>query len=107
VTLGTAQAYCPQWKVDAVPASFNEPVAIDVPTLVFGGTLDPITPYENSQAQAALMPNARFVSVPRGGHGGLGFDACTISAANAFWADPAAELPACVGELEPLAFSTP
>jgi pimeloyl-ACP methyl ester carboxylesterase len=107
VTLGTAQAYCPQWKVESVPESFNEPVAVDVPTLVYGGTLDPITPYESSEAQAARMPNARFVSVPRGGHGGLGFDACTISAANAFWADPSAELPACVGELEPVAFSTP
>jgi pimeloyl-ACP methyl ester carboxylesterase len=107
VTLGTAQAFCAQWKVESLPASFNEPVEVDVPTLVFGGTLDPITPHADSAAQAARMPNARFVSVPRGGHGGIGFSTCTLSAANGFWADPSAELPACATALEPLPFATP
>ena len=107
VALGTAQAFCAQWKVESLPASFNEPVEVDVPTLVFGGTLDPVTPYEGSAAQAARMPNARFVSVPRGGHGGVSFDACTLTALNDFWADPAAALPACLASTEPFPFSTP
>jgi pimeloyl-ACP methyl ester carboxylesterase len=107
VTLGFADPFCPQWKVGSAPASFNEPVEVDVPTLVFAGTLDPITPYGDSAAQAARMPNARVVTAPRGGHGAIAFDACTLSAANAFWADPAAELPACVADLEALPFSTP
>jgi pimeloyl-ACP methyl ester carboxylesterase len=105
VTVGTAEVYCPQWKVESVPASFNEPVSIDVPTLVLAGTLDPITPHADSEAQAARMPNARFVSVPRGGHGEVGFSACTLAAVNGFWHDPAAELPECLGELEPIPFT--
>lgn len=107
VTLGTSMAFCKQWKVDSVPESFNEPVEVDVPTLVLGGTLDPITPYEDSLAQAERMPNARFVGVPRAGHGGAGFSACTLSALNGFWSDPAAELPACIADIEPLPFGAP
>jgi pimeloyl-ACP methyl ester carboxylesterase len=107
VTLGTAFAFCSQWKVESVPEGFHSPVEVDVPTLVFAGTLDPITPHEDSEAQAARMPNARFVSVPRAGHGAVGFDACTLSAVNGFWTDPAAALPACLEELAPLPFAVP
>jgi pimeloyl-ACP methyl ester carboxylesterase len=106
VLLGFAQPFCGVWKVKPVPARFNRPVVVDVPTLVFGGTLDPITPHEDSAAQAARMPNARFVSAPRGGHGALTFDACTFSAALGFWEDPEAPLPACVETLTPLPFVT-
>jgi pimeloyl-ACP methyl ester carboxylesterase len=107
VTLGFSYPFCPGWKVPSAPAWFHEPVSVDVPTLVFAGTLDPITPHEDSQAQAERMPNARFVSVPRGGHGGITFDACTYSALIGFWAAPEAELPACVDALAPLPFATP
>lgn len=107
VTLGTSMAFCKQWKVESVPESFNEPVEVDVPTLVFAGTLDPITPYEVSLAQAERMPNARFVGVPRAGHGAAGFSPCTLSAMNGFFSDPAAELPACVADIEPIPFGAP
>ncbi|MCU1369250.1 MAG: hypothetical protein JWO77_444 [Ilumatobacteraceae bacterium] len=97
--LGTAEPFCQVWDVPPVDAAFNEPVTVDVPTLVFAGTLDPITPYAESKAQAERMPDARLVTVPGGGHGDQNFDDCTRSAATAFWADPAADLPACVDDL--------
>lgn len=105
VALGTAETFCPDWPVEHVPDAFNEPVTADVPTLVFGGTLDPITPYAESEAQADRMPDARFVSVPNGGHGVAKFNDCTQDARTGFWDDPAADLPACAASIEATPFS--
>ncbi len=101
VALGTAQAFCDDWPVESVDPSFKEPVVADVPTLVIGGTLDPITPYAESEEQAERMPDATFMSVPGGGHGPGGDNDCTRSARTAFWEDPtlADGLPTCVAEL--------
>ncbi|MGI8755835.1 MAG: alpha/beta fold hydrolase [Acidimicrobiales bacterium] len=101
--LATAEPFCRAWDVPEVPAAFNQPVTANVATLVFGGTLDPITPYTESKAQADSMPNARFVSVPGGGHGDAAFDDCTKSARDGFWHDPKAKLPACldIGKVRP------
>ena len=84
-------------RIDALP---------DVPTLVFGGTLDPVTPHSGSEGQAAAMPNAQFVSVPRGGHGVAGFDACTSGIVLAFLDDPGSPTSDCAGTIAPLAFGT-
>lgn len=97
--LGTAEPFCQVWDVPPVPASFQEPVTADVPTLVFAGTLDPITPLAESQAQAERMPDARLVTVPGGGHGDQYANDCTRAVATAFWADPSAELPSCTDGL--------
>lgn len=107
VAIGLAQVYCDVWDVEPLPEDFNEPALPDVPTLVLGGTLDPVTPYDGSRAQAEAMPDARMVSVPRGGHGAASFDDCTVSALTTFWSDPAADLPACVEAIEPLPFTVP
>lgn len=104
VALNSAQVFCRDWEVEHLPETFNEQVVADVPTLVFGGTLDPITPYADSQAQAEAMPDARFVTVPNAGHGVGGFDDCTREARTTFWRDPAAELPACTGSIEGVHF---
>ncbi len=101
----SSQLHCETWDVEFVPESFEEPALPDVPTLVFGGTLDPITPYGDSVAQAESMPNARFVGVPRGGHGVRSFDDCTTSAFLTFLDDPEAPLPACTESIEPLPFA--
>lgn len=106
VALGTAEAFCADWPVDQVPASFNEPVTVDVPTLVYGGTLDPITPFAESKAQAERMPDARFVRVPNAGHGVAKFDDCTQQVRREFWADPSSKLPACAASIEGNTFTT-
>ncbi|MBA3282149.1 MAG: alpha/beta fold hydrolase [Acidimicrobiia bacterium] len=98
--LATAEPFCEAWDVEELPASFNEPVDVDVPTLVYGGTLDPITPYDESKAQAERMPDARFVSVPGAGHGAAATDDCTRSARDDFWHDPAVDLPSCIDDLQ-------
>ncbi len=78
---------------------------MDVPTLVFGGTLDPITPYDDSVAQAEAMPNAQMVTVPNAGHGVGGFDDCTREARTGFFADPAADLPDCIDAIAGVSLS--
>lgn len=105
VALTTAMTFCDAWPVEAVAPSFAEVAAPDVPTLVFGGTLDPITPYADSEAQAAAMPDAVFVGVPRGGHGVAGFDDCTRQVRLAFWGDPETPLDPCTGSIAPLPFA--
>lgn len=99
VALSSAGTFCDVWPVERLPSSFTEPALPDVPTLVYGGTLDPITPVDDSRAQAEAMPDARYVEVPRGGHGVAGFDDCTREARAAFWTDPTSDLPACVADI--------
>ncbi|HYI62082.1 MAG TPA: alpha/beta fold hydrolase [Acidimicrobiales bacterium] len=105
IALNSAQVFCQDWEVEHLPESFNEQAVPDVPTLVFGGTLDPITPYADSRAQAEAMPDARLVTVPNAGHGVGGFDECTREARTGFWADPAADLPACVEDIRGVTFT--
>lgn len=99
IALNSAQVFCQDWEVEFLPETFNQQVTVDVPTLVFGGTLDPITPYDDSVAQAEAMPDAQMVTVPNAGHGVGGFDDCTQEARTGFFADPAAALPDCVATI--------
>ncbi len=101
----SSQLHCETWDVEFVPTSFEEPALPDVPTLVFAGTLDPVTPYQDSVDQADAMPNARFVGVPRAGHGARNFDDCTTSAWVGFLNDPEAPLPECVESIAPVPFA--
>ena len=101
----SAQLHCGVWDVEFVPESFEEPALPDVPTLVFGGTLDPITPYQDSVDQAEAMPNAWFIGVPRGGHGVRSFDPCTRGAYSDFVDQPEAPLPECSKPILPLPFA--
>lgn len=106
-SLVSSQLFCEIWGVEPVPEEFNEAALPDVPTLVFAGTLDPVTPYADSAGQAQALPDAQLVTVPRGGHGALSFNDCTVSAFSGFLTDPEADLPPCVADLAPLPFATP
>lgn len=97
--LNLSYTWCAVWDVAPVDAEFNTVAKPDVPTLVYGGTLDPVTPYADTKAQAEAMPNARLVTVPWGGHGDARWDDCTTSALTGFLADPAAALPACTASI--------
>ncbi len=99
VALNSAQVFCSSWPSSHVEDSFAQQVTVDVPTLVYGGTLDPITPFAESEAQAEAMPDARFVAVPGGGHGVASYDDCTKEARDAFWRDPSSSPPACVEDI--------
>ena len=91
--------FCNIWDVTPLPEAFNEPSLPAVPTIVFAGTLDPVTPFMDSREQAEAMADARFVLAPRGGHGDVGFDECTSEAYLAFLEDPTSDLPPCTADI--------
>ena len=49
-------------------AAENQPVRSDVPALLIGGELDPITPPQNARATAGHLSRSQVVIYPRGGH---------------------------------------
>jgi pimeloyl-ACP methyl ester carboxylesterase len=67
-------AACAAWPHDPAPAEFHEPLRADVPTLIFSGDRDPVTPPENAAEVARRLPRALNLVQPFGAHAGL--DAC-------------------------------
>lgn len=60
---------CDIWKVDPMPASFNEPVQSATPILMVSGTDDPVTPPKYAQAALRYLSNGTLVLVKGAGHG--------------------------------------
>lgn len=90
----------PDWP--ATSATFNKPVASDIPSLLFAGGFDPVTPRELTLALAEHLANSTSVFVPAGGHGTYG--ECPQSIMAEFFDDPTSPPDAsCVDELDQLA----
>jgi pimeloyl-ACP methyl ester carboxylesterase len=84
-----------------------EPVASDLPVLIFANALDPVTPPSYAWLAAATLPNARVVEIPGGSHGYSPRHECTRRLTRDFFADPAAPLDvACADSIQPPAFVT-
>jgi pimeloyl-ACP methyl ester carboxylesterase len=70
-----AQLYrrvCAAWPRGAVPGDFYTIAARTSPTLLFSGSIDPVTPPRHGERVArALGPAAQHVVVPNAGHGAL------------------------------------
>lgn len=93
---------CERYGVESAPASFNEPVTSDIPTLVFADEYDPITPPEDSRAAADALGNATFFLFPGLGHGATLSHDCPESIFRAFVADPtAAPDGSCIAAMSP------
>jgi pimeloyl-ACP methyl ester carboxylesterase len=59
---------CSVWPRGSVPANFGQPVKSDVPTLIFSGGMDPVTPPAYGTEVAKDFPNSRHVVAPGYGH---------------------------------------
>ena len=59
---------CSIWGVTPVNSSFLKPVSSKVPVLFINGTLDPITPIENTFEIIDNFPNARHLILEGGAH---------------------------------------
>lgn len=79
---------CEQWDVGQVPASFHDPVAGTVPTLLLTGTYDPIAPPEWSYRQATTLSRATVLEFVNATHGVTTDVACAEDAAVAFLDNP-------------------
>jgi pimeloyl-ACP methyl ester carboxylesterase len=68
------QAACAAWPVRPVDRKFLDPVVSDVPTLLFSGERDPVTPPSGAERAARTLKNSLSVVVPDGGHGYFGVE---------------------------------
>ncbi|MBO2651753.1 alpha/beta fold hydrolase [Shewanella algae] len=60
---------CPIWNIPAAAATFAEPIASNIPTLLLSGAKDPATPPSWGDLAMAELSNARHLISPYATHG--------------------------------------
>lgn len=86
-------AICDSIGLTPSSAAENAPVKSDIPTLIFTGEYDPITPPSYGQLLTDDLSNATLIDVRGVGHSPLvAGGSCTIGIAAAFLANPAGSL---------------
>lgn len=80
---------CQAYGVKPASAIENQPVKSDVPTLVFSGEFDPITPPAWAEDAAKTLSKSFYFNVPRAGHGSSLSADCPRSILLTFLDDPA------------------
>lgn len=89
---------CEFFAVDPADASYDQAVQSDIPTVVFAGAFDPVTPPEWSSQVAQVLSNATYVELADHGHGMS--TACPRDLRNSFLVNPTADLDtSCVNEV--------
>ncbi len=63
------QRACALWPRGEIPEGYHEPVAVDVPTLLLSGALDPVTPPRWAEEVAQHLPKHLHVVLAEGHHG--------------------------------------
>jgi pimeloyl-ACP methyl ester carboxylesterase len=100
---------CKLWYVPELGPSADEPVISDIPTLLFSGDFDPVTPppYADKVAET-LSVHYKYI-FPSNGHGAFFNDPCATSIASQFLNNPQKSPDATCLEEKPVApvFVTP
>lgn len=92
-------AFCTTWGVPVADAKENQPVSSNLPTLVFSGGFDPITPPAWAELTAQTLTQSYYFNLPRGGHGASLSEDCPRKIMLAFLDDPTAKPDAaCIAE---------
>ena len=81
-------AVCEEWAVTPLDPRENLPVFSDVPTLVFAGEGDPITPPEWGRRVAGNLSHAYFYEFPGNAHWVARSSNCAVQMSVTFWEDP-------------------
>ncbi len=79
---------CQKWNVPQLGAAADEPVKANVPTLIFSGDLDPITPPPNGSAAAENITPSYVYEFPAYGHGAMTNGDCPLEIIAAFVENP-------------------
>lgn len=79
---------CQMWDVPELGASVDAPVRSDIPTLLYSGQFDPITPPAFAERVAETLPNSTNVVFPNTGHGAFGSEDCAMTIARDFLDNP-------------------
>lgn len=98
---------CRVWNVPAADASTKQPVVSDIPTLLFSGAYDPITPPAWAEAAAQSLSASWHLVFPAAGHGALGSSDCADQIALDFFNQPTvAPNSSCIEALRPPDFQS-
>jgi len=102
---------CDLWPRGEVPKGYAEPVKSIVPTLIFSGQWDPVTPPYAGEIAAKNFRNSVHIVVKSGGHGFYGLDniSCLSLLLNEFIVspDPANFDTSCVTTIKRKGFNVP
>ncbi len=79
---------CKGWQSPPLPPASVAPVVSNVPTLLFSGRFDPITPPTYAQTAASSLRQSYAYTFPWGGHGAFSSNACATQIVQAFLANP-------------------
>jgi pimeloyl-ACP methyl ester carboxylesterase len=99
---------CDAWGLSTPDPSANDPVVSDVPSLLIGGQLDPITPPENVALTARTLSRSTALFYPRGGHWPSFSSPCLSATIAAFLNTPTQQPDSsCIAREAPLPFVLP
>jgi pimeloyl-ACP methyl ester carboxylesterase len=93
---------CEMWGAAASAAVEDEPVRVDVPTLILTGEFDPVTPQEFASSTAENLAKAQAFMIPSQAHDVLSSSACARDIMKQFL-DAPEEMPdtGCLDKLKP------
>jgi pimeloyl-ACP methyl ester carboxylesterase len=93
------RAGCASWPMPRASNDLRQPWKSDIPTLLFSGERDPVTPPEYGERVARSLTNARHIVIPGGGHAES--SACKTQLIASFLAAPREKQDtSCVSELD-------
>lgn len=99
-------SFCSEWPVPAAPPLENQAVTSALPTLVFAGFFDPITPPSYSEQVQAALENSQYFLVQNESHG-ASLSPCGLTLARAFLNAPTEPVQAtCLSDLPPPSFES-
>jgi pimeloyl-ACP methyl ester carboxylesterase len=90
-TLQVQYDTCKFWKVPQADPRVREATVSDIPTLIFNGEYDPITPPAWGELASKTLRNSYVYTIPASGHGVLDTAECPRQIAFEFLTDPEIE----------------
>ncbi len=106
--LADLQSYidiCEFWQVEQLPASVDDAVVSNIPTLLISGQYDPITPPSFAEVAVASLGNGYHIVQPTGSHGNAFQDPCVDNIMTQFLNVPGQEPnTSCLSGITPAEF---
>ncbi len=100
--------FCALWDAGTAPATENEPVVSDIPTLLMAGEFDPVTPPRYTQWVGETLSNSLYLEIPGAGHGPSLDGGCPTNIALSFVEVGSTEiLTSCVEDMPRVPFNAP
>lgn len=99
---------CSVWVKQQPVSAMNQPVDSDVPSLIFAGLDDPVTPPSYAHLAASHLRNAYYFEFPAIGHDVIGNTTCAGRLAEDFLNEPGRPpSDTCFSRLQPFSFEPP